>query len=42
MVKFENPEVEVVKFHATDIVTTSVCTEDGCPEFTCDNDAGEW
>ena len=44
MKKFENPQVEVVRFGKRDVLATSVCTEDvpcktcpGCPpgSFDC-------
>ena len=32
MIKFELPEMEVVKFEMMDVITTS----NECPEFDCD------
>ena len=43
MKKFENPQVEVVRFGKRDVLATSVCTEDvpcktcpGCPPGSYD------
>lgn len=43
MIKFEHPYANVIKLQVADVVATSGCTEDnGCNDFSCDNDAGEW
>ena len=39
MKKFEMPAMDVEKLDVADVITTS---GDGCTNFECDNDAGEW
>ena len=38
MKKFENPTIEIEKFHLTDIIATSICDDDcdDLPPSTCD------